>query len=232
MSSSEEAVAACDAVLRPRPDRYDWAWPSLCVTGVRVLPGVWCGDHADLLGELADLSTIRVTDDPVPVPPSSPRPLSQFSRDPRGDVADVGPAGPQQCGRCACGRALSRFSSKLTPGAPAAHRPPKQRPLGSGESGRLQRRPGLVDCPVRDRGASTRRGDDRQGRGDLNPLSRSSRGRRCARSLRGRALEAGFSPVSSAELDPNGPRARESPHALDARNAAVAAVRSGGRDTI
>lgn len=40
----------------------------------------------------------------------------------------------------------------------------------------------------------------------------------------------GFSPVSSAELDPNGPRARGSAPALDARNAAVAAVRSGRLD--
>ena len=63
---------------------------------VRVLPGVRCGDHADLLGELAHLGAIRVTDDPVPVPPSSTRALSQFCRDPRGDVVEVGPASPEQ----------------------------------------------------------------------------------------------------------------------------------------
>src|SRR5215472_4044144 len=62
----------------------------------RVLPGIWCGEYADLPGELDDLGAIRVTDDPVPVTTSSTRPLSQFCRDPRGDVVEVGPASPEQ----------------------------------------------------------------------------------------------------------------------------------------
>src|SRR5262249_21928874 len=60
------------------------------------LPGIWCGEYADLPGELDDLGAIRVTDDPVPVTTSSTRPLSQFCRDPRGDVVEVGPASPEQ----------------------------------------------------------------------------------------------------------------------------------------
>ena len=59
-------------------------------------PGLERRAHADLRRVLVDLGAIDVSDDLVPLASSSARTLAQLRRDARGDVIEVGPAGPEQ----------------------------------------------------------------------------------------------------------------------------------------